>query len=188
MIELRPTELDGVVEVQPTVRRGKDGDDKRGYFLELWRENVYAELAAEPFVQDNSAYSVEGVVRGLHYQWPGPQGKLVTALYGVVFDVAVDIRRDSETFGQWVGVELRAEVGNQLWIPPGFAHGYAVRSPESLVAYKCTAYYDQQADKSVDWSDPDIGIEWEVADPILSKKDLDAPRLRDIAPDHLPTL
>lgn len=133
----------------------------------------------ESFVQDNHSRSVRGVLRGLHYQLPNPQGKLVRAVEGSVFDVAVDIRRGSPTFGKWVGVELSEENKRQLWIPAGFAHGFCVTSETAEVVYKCTTLYDGPSDRAIRWNDPAIGIEWPVDDPILSAKDAAAPLLSE---------
>jgi dTDP-4-dehydrorhamnose 3,5-epimerase len=179
-----PTELPGVVILEPRVFR-----DDRGYFYETWSRERYAAAGLpETFVQDNLSYSTRGVVRGLHYQHPGGQGKLVSVLRGAVYDVAVDIRRGSPTFGRWVGVELSAENGRQLYIPEGFAHGFAVMGDEALFSYKCTAPYNPAGEGSVLWDDPDLGIAWPVgsSEARLSGKDAAAPRLRDVAPGRLP--
>lgn len=177
------TALRGVVVIEPRIHR-----DTRGSFLETWRQDLYADALglSEPFVQDNASYSMRGVLRGLHYQHPSSQAKLIGVLYGAVWDVAVDIRRGSETFGRWVGQELSAEGGLQIYIPAGFAHGFVVTSPSALVAYKCTAYHDTAAEGVIRWDDPDIGIAWPVGEPVLSEKDRNAPRLRGIAVDRLP--
>jgi dTDP-4-dehydrorhamnose 3,5-epimerase len=180
-----PTELPGVVILEPRVFR-----DDRGYFLETWSRDRYAAagLPAE-FVQDNLSYSTRGVLRGLHYQHPRAQGKLVGVLRGEVYDVAVDIRRGSPTFGRWVGVTLSAENGRQLYVPVGFAHGFVVMGEEALFVYKCTAPYDPGGEGSIVWDDPDLGIRWPLpagAAPRLSPKDAAAPRLRDVPADRLP--
>jgi dTDP-4-dehydrorhamnose 3,5-epimerase len=178
------TSLPGVLLLEPRVFR-----DDRGHFLETWRADRYAAAGIrDSFVQDNVAVSSRGVLRGLHFQWPEPQGKLVMALEGAVFDVAVDIRRGSPAFGRWYGVELSAENGRQLWVPPGFAHGYLVLSERAVFAYKCTAYYRPEADRGVAWNDPEIGIEWPVEDPILSPKDSAAPGLSGLDAHLLPQL
>jgi len=170
-----PTNLPGVIIVEPQVF----GDD-RGFFMETYHAEKFREGGiAEPFVQDNHSRSVKGVLRGLHYQLPNPQGKLVRVVSGSVFDVAVDIRRGSPAFGKWTAVELSAENKRQLWIPAGFAHGFCVTSETAEVVYKCTTLYDGPNDRGIRWNDPSIGIEWPVTMPTLSKKDMDAPLLAD---------
>lgn len=146
-------------------------NDERGYFLESFQAARYQQLLAlqMPFVQDNVSYSKQGVLRGLHFQTRHPQGKLVCVLQGEIFDVAVDIRLDSPTFGKWQGVTLSPK--QQLWIPPGFAHGFAVLSPEALVEYKCTAYYHPEFEACLRWDDPDVAIQWPLDRPVLSAKD-----------------
>ncbi len=175
------TPLPGVLIIEPNVF-----GDARGFFLETWQAERYAEAGLPPFVQDNLSLSAKGVLRGLHYQEPDAQGKLVQVLQGEVFDVAVDIRRGSDTFGHWHGVDLSAGNKRQFYVPPGFAHGFVVTSDTALFAYKCTALYRPQHDHSLRWNDPDIGIAWPIAEPTLSAKDSDAPRLADILPDELP--
>jgi dTDP-4-dehydrorhamnose 3,5-epimerase len=163
--------------------------DARGHFLETWHHDRYVEAGiAAPFVQDNVSVSVAGVLRGLHYQQPKSQGKLVSVLQGTVFDVAVDVRRNSPTFGRWVGEELSGENGWQLYVPPGFAHGFVVLSSSAIFAYKCTDYYMVGAERSILWNDPDIGIAWPVTDPVLSDKDAAAARLSDLPDAALPAL
>lgn len=182
-MEVRPTDLPGVVEYRPRIF-----GDARGFFLESFNTRRYAgEGLGATFVQDNLSRSAHGVLRGLHFQHPQAQGKLVQVLEGTVFDVAVDIRRGSPTFGRWVGLELEAPVVNQLWIPPGFAHGFCVTSESALFFYKCTAYYDPAGDFSLRWDDPQLGIEWPLAEPVLSEKDAKAPSLAELAPENLPT-
>jgi dTDP-4-dehydrorhamnose 3,5-epimerase len=150
--------------------------DERGFFMETWSQQKFEELVTgKPtiFVQDNHSKSKKGILRGLHYQNEKTQGKLVRVVFGEVFDVAVDIRKESPTFGQWVGVYLSAENKRQLWIPEGFAHGFYVTSNEAEFVYKCTNYYDQTSECSVKWDDEDLGIEWPIEVlPILSEKDL----------------
>lgn len=177
------TPLAGILLIRPRVFR-----DERGSFLETWRRERYA-AAGMPvdLVQDNVAVSRRGVLRGLHYQYPEPQGKLVMALQGEVFDVAVDIRRGSPHFGQWYGTVLSEENGTQLWIPEGFAHGYAVLTETAVFAYKCSRKYHPEGDAAVRWDDPAIGVDWPVADPLLSEKDATAPRLEEIEPGRLPS-
>ncbi|HEV2527373.1 MAG TPA: dTDP-4-dehydrorhamnose 3,5-epimerase [Thermomicrobiales bacterium] len=176
------TELPGVVIIEPR----KFGDD-RGYFMETWNRDTYREAGLDlTFVQDNLSSSSRGVLRGLHYQLPSGQGKLVSCVQGEVFDVAVDIRRGSPTFGRWVGVSLSAENARRLYIPPEFAHGFQVVSETALFTYKCTDVYNKSAEGSVRWDDPAIGIDWPVADPSLSDKDRVAPLLADVPQDRLP--
>ena len=173
----------GLVTIEPDVF-----GDQRGYFLELWRSPRYAEHGIpEHFVQDNVSFSRQGVLRGLHCQHPDGQGKLVTVLEGEVFDVAVDIRTGSPTFGQWLGVTLSGETKNQLYIPEGFAHGFYVISPTALFMYKCTRIYNPQTEISVAWNDPDIGIQWPTDSPQLADKDRQAPRLKDLPAERLPS-
>ena len=156
-------------------------DDARGFFVESFNARDFVEAGLPTtFVQDNHSRSTRGVLRGLHYQYPLWQGKLVRALSGAIFDVAVDIRRESPNFGRWVGVELTAENHKQLYVPPGFAHGFCVLSEVAEMAYKCTALYEAADDAGVLWNDPDIGIDWPIDDPVLSAKDEKAPRLADL--------
>jgi len=154
--------------------------DHRGYFLETWQQQKLANLGfSEKFVQDNLSYSKQGVLRGLHYQYPTWQGKLVLAVQGEIFDVAVDIRRDSPTFGKWYGRVLNDQSHEQLYIPPGFAHGFCVLSESARVLYKCTDYYAPGEEFTLLWNDPEIGIDWPVKDPILAAKDAQGMRLKD---------
>ncbi len=139
------------------------------------------------FVQDNLSYSRRGVLRGLHYQWGHPQGKLITVVEGEIFDVAVDIRQGSPTFGHWVGVTLSARDYQQLYIPEGFAHGFCVTGDHATVCYKCTELYSPEEDRGIHWNDPTLAISWPVTDPILSSKDQALPTLADVPADHLPT-
>ncbi len=160
--------------------------DHRGFFLETYQKERYitAGIQAE-FVQDNLSRSQYGVLRGLHLQNPQAQGKLVSVVVGEVFDVAVDVRINSPTFGQWVGYPLTEENKHQLWIPAGFAHGFVVTSPDAIFSYKVDEFYAPQHEISILWNDPDIGIQWPVKDPKLSSKDADAKPLKDIDPDFL---
>ena len=169
------TRLPGVILLEPQVFR-----DERGLFFEAWSRRRYAAAGLNvDFVQDNVSCSRRGVLRGLHYQNPRGQGKLVSVLQGAVFDVAVDLRVDSPTFAQWVGVDLSEGTLRQLYIPEGFAHGFQVTSETAVVAYKCTAHYSPEDERSVKWNDPDIGINWPTGDPTLSAKDASAPLLRE---------
>jgi dTDP-4-dehydrorhamnose 3,5-epimerase len=158
--------------------------DDRGFFLETYHERKYQEAGlSETFVQDNHSFSLQGTLRGLHAQRRHPQGKLVRAVLGEIFDVAVDIRPESLTFGRWVGELLSGENFRQLYIPPGFAHGFCVLSETAHVQYKCTAFYDRDDEIGLLWNDSDIGIVWPIEKPILSPKDLAAPRLVEILQD-----
>ena len=156
-------------------------EDDRGFFMETWREDVFAKAGIEgPWVQDNHSRSSKGALRGIHYQIKQPQGKLVRATRGAIFDVAVDLRRSSSTFGQWVGQELSADNKAMLWIPPGFGHGFLALSDGAELQYKCTAYYAAEHDRTLAWDDPTLGIDWPLLHgeaPILSAKGAAAPRL-----------
>ncbi|MEM9301571.1 MAG: dTDP-4-dehydrorhamnose 3,5-epimerase [Pseudomonadota bacterium] len=181
-MEVQELGLPGVKLIKPRVF-----GDARGYFLETWNRERYGAAGIDvDFVQTNVSRSARGVLRGLHYQWPNPQGKLVYVTEGSVFDVAVDIRQGSPTYGQWVGASLTAESGHQLYVPPGFAHGFCVTSEWTTFCYLCTALYDAEADAGVRWNDPAIGVDWPIVDPSLSAKDEQAPLLADVAPDRLP--
>ena len=170
------TKLKGVVIVEPAVF-----EDPRGYFLETYHAGRYADGGIRgPFVQDNFSHSVRGTLRGLHYQLKHAQGKLVMALTGRIFDVAVDIRKGAPTFGQWVGVELSGDNKRQLYVPPGFAHGFCVLSETADVLYKCTDVYSPKDERGIIWNDPTVAIAWPVADPLLSRKDGSYQLLRDM--------
>lgn len=176
-----PLELPEVLLIEPDVHR-----DARGFFLETYHERKYREGGLEAtFVQDNHSRSAHGILRGLHAQRDNPQGKLVRVIEGRIFDVAVDIRRGSPTFKRWVGVELSAESFRQLWVPEGFTHGFCVLSESAQVEYKCTAFYDRDDELTIAWDDPEIGIDWPLEEPTLSKKDREAPRLAEVL-DLLP--
>lgn len=177
------TELPGVLILEPKVF-----GDERGFFMETYRRDDYAWYGIpRDLVQDNLSYSCRGVLRGLHLQWPYPQGKLVQVFSGEVFDVAVDVRRGSPTFGRWVGVRLSGKNKRQLWVPTGFAHGFYVTGPDALFAYKYSEFYHPETELSVRWDDPDIGIEWPlVGRPDLSPRDLEAGLLRDVPAARLP--
>lgn len=172
-IKVITTELPGVLIVEPEVWR-----DDRGHFNELYHREKYRAAGIDAdFVQDNFSFSRSGILRGLHYQLTKPQAKLVTALSGEIYDVAVDIRRDSPTFKKWVGVSLSGENKRQLFIPGGFAHGFCVLSETASVLYKCSQFYDPADDRSLLWSDPALGIRWPIKEPVLSGKDAAAPTL-----------
>ena len=180
-MKFKTTPLEGVILVEPTVH-----SDPRGFFLETYHQKKYAEGGiTATFVQDNHSRSGRGTLRGLHAQFRRPQGKLVRAVEGEIFDVAVDVRRGSATFGQWVGKTLTAENKWQLYVPPGFVHGFCVLSESAQVEYKCTDFYDQSDEYSVIWNDPDIAIEWPTDSPLLSARDRDALRLSELE-DRLP--
>jgi dTDP-4-dehydrorhamnose 3,5-epimerase len=181
-VEIIQTSLPGVLVIKPKVH-----DDPRGFFMETYRAEVLASSGIDDnFVQDNHSRSVRGVLRGLHYQLRQPQAKLCRVVSGEVFDVAVDVRMGSPTFGQWVGVTLSAENKLQIYVPRGFAHGYVVRSETADFLYKCSDYYDPADDRGVLWSDPAIGVAWEVHGPIVSAKDQQYLRLAEIPPEMLP--
>ncbi|WP_286714655.1 dTDP-4-dehydrorhamnose 3,5-epimerase [Marinobacter sp. tcs-11] len=172
-----PTTLKDCVVIEPQVF-----GDHRGFFLETFQAERYAEEASIslPFVQDNHSRSGKGVLRGLHFQITKPQGKLVRVVNGEVFDVAVDLRRDSPTFGQWEGVYLSGDNKRQFWVPPGFAHGFVVVSETADFEYKCTDYYDPADEGAIAWDDPDIGIKWPIDLEVkLSEKDANAPGFRE---------
>lgn len=181
-MELMETPIPGLIVIQPKVF-----GDERGYFLESYSAARYAQAGISVnFVQDNVSYSSRGILRGLHFQNPGTQGKLVTVLQGEAFDVAVDVRYGSPTFGKWYGLFLSGESKRQFWVPAGFAHGFVVTSEAALFSYKCDDYYQPQSEFSIIWDDPDIGIQWPVERPQLSAKDDRAKRLRDIHSADLP--
>ncbi|ASF48471.1 dTDP-4-dehydrorhamnose 3,5-epimerase [Methylovulum psychrotolerans] len=181
-MQVHKTDLPGVVIVEPKVF-----GDERGFFMETWNQARYAEMVtADAFVQDNVSFSRKGVLRGLHFQKINPQGKLVYVLQGEVFDVALDIRVGSPTFGQWASVVLSAENKRQFFIPAGFAHGFCVTSETALFAYKCTDKYNPQAEGSVLWNDPDLNIPWPTDAPELSAKDEKGTKLADFSVELLP--
>jgi len=175
------TELDGVVLIEPEVHR-----DERGFLLESFREADWRELDVDvEFVQDTHSRSGRGTLRGLHFQTSPGQAKLVRCLRGRIWDVAVDLRRDSPTFGQWAGYELDDDGHRQLFLPVGFAHGFCVLSDVADFAYKLSSYYDPGAEAGIAWDDPDVGVEWPISEPTLSERDRTAPTLAEIA-DSLP--
>ncbi|APJ89369.1 TPA: dTDP-4-dehydrorhamnose 3,5-epimerase [Enterobacter hormaechei subsp. xiangfangensis] len=172
------TKIPDVKIIEPTVF-----GDERGFFMETWQQKKFEDLVTgkpTQFVQDNHSKSKKGILRGLHYQTENTQGKLVRVVSGEVFDVAVDIRRDSSTFGQWVGVYLSAENKRQLWVPEGFAHGFYVTSEEAEFVYKCTDYYNPNSEHTILWNDPEVDIKWPIMTlPILSEKDMVGKRLNE---------
>lgn len=181
-MKLIASSLPGCVLIEPAVF-----GDSRGFFFETWNAERYAEQGLPGnFVQSNVSSSERGVLRGLHYQWPRPQGKLVTVLQGEVYDVAVDIRQGSPTFGRWEAFILSGENRRQLWIPPGFAHGFAVLSDTALFNYLCTDVYVKEADAAIRWNDAELAVDWPLSAPSLSAKDQQAPFLQDIPKDRLP--
>jgi dTDP-4-dehydrorhamnose 3,5-epimerase len=182
-MRITETKLPGVLVIEPDVF-----GDARGFFLETWNRERYLQAGFPDvgFVQDNHSRSGRGVLRGLHFQLRHPQGKLVQVVRGAVFDVAVDIRVGSPTFGQWVGCELNEENHRQMWIPPGYAHGFCVLSELCDFTYKCTDFYRPADEVGVIWNDPGIGIDWPLHSPALSTKDGSYPCLSEIHPDMLP--
>lgn len=183
-MKLIETGLPGLVVVEPVVH-----GDSRGFFMESWNAGRYGDAGLpDQFVQSNISRSASGVIRGLHYQHPGAQGKLVSVLQGRVFDVAVDIRSDSPTFRQWAGVELSASNHRQLYVPEGFAHGFCVLGDDALLSYLCTTEFNAEHDYGIAWNDPDIGIEWPIEPESLSEKDRNAPSLRHVPRERLPRM
>lgn len=173
------TGLPGLLVIEPDIF-----EDHRGQFLETWKQGRGPHLP--PFVQDNLSRSHRGVLRGLHFQHPNGQGKLVTVVHGGVFDVAVDLRRGGPTFGRWWGTRLTADDYRQLWIPEGFAHGFVALTDDAIVSYKCTALYSPADERTLRWDDPTVGIDWPISDPELSEKDRAAARLEELDDSELP--
>ncbi|GAB3728353.1 dTDP-4-dehydrorhamnose 3,5-epimerase [Luteimonas pelagia] len=181
-MKVHGTDLPGCLLVEPQVF-----GDARGWLFESWNRARFAEAGIDvDFVQANVSRSTRGVLRGLHYQWPNPQGKLVGVLEGEVWDVAVDIRRGSRTFGKWTAALLSAGNRRQFWIPEGFAHGFVTLSEHALFTYLCTAPYDRDADAGIRWDDASLAIDWPVAEPSLSPKDAKAPFLSGVPEARLP--
>jgi dTDP-4-dehydrorhamnose 3,5-epimerase len=182
-MRVHTTDLPGVLVIDPVVHR-----DERGFFVETYHADRYREHGiAAPFVQDNRSRSTAGTLRGLHLQLQRPQGKLIHVIEGEIFDVAVDVRRGSPTFGRWVSVSLSADTFRQVYIPPGFAHGFCVVSPVAQVEYKCTEVYNPASEIGIAWNDPAIGIAWPIREPQLSPRDSRHPTLSAIG-DALPVL
>lgn len=176
------TSLPGVMIIEPDAFV-----DSRGFFMETYHQDKYREYGIKPaFVQDNLSYSIRGTLRGLHYQFPHAQAKLVQVITGEIFDVAVDIRRGSPTLSQWIGINLSDENKRQLYIPGGFAHGFYVISETAFVVYKCSDFYAPDSEAGILWCDPELDIDWEVENPLLSDKDSKYPRLGDIPAERLP--
>lgn len=174
--------LPGVLIIEPKVF-----PDARGFFVETYNKDRYVASSIDvDFVQDNLSFSSKGVLRGLHYQNPHSQGKLVYVLQGEVWDVAVDIRQGSAHFGEWTAVTLSSENKKQFYVPPGFAHGFCVLSETALITYKCTDFYHPECDGGIRWDDPEIGIDWPVKEPLLSEKDRKQPLLKDVPTGRLP--
>lgn len=174
-MKITRSKLKGLVLIEPNVF-----GDSRGFFMELWNEERFSEAGLNmEFRQDNLSLSEKGVLRGLHYQNPNSQGKFVSVLEGSVYDVAVDIRQGSPTYGQWEGYTLDSEKKSQLYVPPGFAHGFVVTSEKALFCYKCTEVYHPEHEATVLWNDPDLGIDWPIENPNLSQKDLEGKPLKD---------
>lgn len=180
-MKIVPAQLPGVVVVEPEVF-----GDPRGFFLETWNQRRYRAAGIDAvFVQDNISVSRRGTLRGLHFQNPSPQAKLVSVLQGEVFDVVVDIRHSSPAFRQWQGVHLSAENKRQVFIPLGFAHGFQVLSERAMFHYKCTDFYSPKDELAIRWNDPALRIDWPIREPLLSEKDARAPLLSDLPPNRL---
>lgn len=181
-MQVTAAKIPGLLIIDPVVH-----GDARGFFVETYSRDRYAEAGVSgDFVQDNLSSSRRGILRGLHLQHPRGQGKLCSVIEGEVFDVAVDVRIGSPSFGKWEGVTLSSDNKRQLYIPPGFAHGLCIMSERALFSYKCTDFYSAENEIGVAWNDEDIGIEWPINAPLLSDKDRANPKLRDISPDRLP--
>ena len=181
-MKITNTQLPGVVIIEPDVF-----GDSRGFFMETYHKERYMATGIDTeFVQDNLSFSTKGTLRGLHFQYPHSQAKLVQVFRGEVFDVAIDIRKGSPTFGKWFGTTLSSDNKQQLFIPAGFAHGFCVLSETALFSYKCTEFYSPADERGILWSDPEIGIEWPINDPLLSDNDAQHPCLKDVNPERLP--
>jgi len=177
------TSLKEVLLIEPSVF-----EDKRGFFMETYQQKKYMDSGIESnFIQDNLSFSVRGTLRGLHYQFPHAQAKLVQVIKGEIFDVTVDIRRNSPTFAKWTGVHLSGKNRRQLYVPEGFAHGFCVLSETATFAYKCSDFYSPDSERGILWSDPDIGVDWPVENPVLSGKDRNYDYLKDVPTEYLPT-
>jgi len=175
-MKITPARLPDILVLDPIVHR-----DARGFFAETYHARRYRDAGLDAtFVQDNHSRSARGTLRGLHWQIGRQQGKLIRVVAGEIFDVAVDVRRGSPTFGQWVGIPITAESFRQVYVPPGFAHGFCVVSEQADVEYKCTDFYDPASERGLIWNDPDVGIEWPIADPTLSPRDRQHPSLAEL--------
>jgi dTDP-4-dehydrorhamnose 3,5-epimerase len=182
VVKVSETPLKGVLIIEPVVFK-----DSRGFFMETYHQKRYEESGINPFfVQDNISFSVRGTLRGLHYQHPHAQAKVVQVIAGEIFDVAVDMRRGSPNFGQWTGVRLSGENKRQIYIPEGFAHGFCVLSETAIFTYKCSDFYTPDCERGIFWSDPALGIDWPVKDPLISPKDSQFTSLKDVPPECLP--
>lgn len=176
-MQIKKTSIDDVLVFEPTVH-----GDHRGFFMETWRDEWFKKISPDlQFVQDNHSKSIQGTLRGLHYQVKKTQGKFIRVVQGEIFDAVVDMRKGSATFGQWTGVILSADNKKSLWVPPGFAHGFYVLSDTAEITYKCTEYYAAEYERSLLWNDPDIGIDWPLLDKvvIISDKDSQASQFKD---------
>ena len=181
-MKVTPTSLPDVRIIEP-----KAFEDRRGFFMETYHQRRYEQSNIDCiFVQDNLSHSVRGILRGLHYQLQYPQAKLVQVIRGAIFDVAVDIRQGSPTFGKWIGAHISDKNRHQIFVPEGFAHGFCVLSETADVLYKCTDFYAPDDEGGILWSDPGIGIDWPINDPLLSDKDSHYPCLKDVALERLP--
>lgn len=179
-MRVTPTTIPEVLIIEPVVFK-----DERGFFMETYHAERYQKMGIDAtFVQDNLSYSVKGALRGLHFQNPNAQAKMIQAIQGEIFDVAVDIRADSPTFGKWVGEYLSDKNQKQFFIPEGFAHGYCVLSPTALVAYKCSTLYSAADEKGIIWNDPELKIAWPGKNPLISEKDISLPQLRKASLPH----
>jgi dTDP-4-dehydrorhamnose 3,5-epimerase len=180
-MEIIPASIEDVLIIKPRVFR-----DQRGFFMETYRQDRYSDIGIhKTFVQDNLSFSVKGTLRGLHFQRKNPQAKLVQVISGEIFDVAVDIRHGSPTFGKWTGVYLSEQTLTQVFVPEGFAHGFCVLSETALFLYKCSDFYAPDDEGGILWSDPDIAIDWPIKDPVVSDKDRKHPCLRNMLPGQL---
>ncbi|MBN2033313.1 MAG: dTDP-4-dehydrorhamnose 3,5-epimerase [Deltaproteobacteria bacterium] len=183
-MKVLPTSLKDVLIIIPQIFQ-----DERGFFMETYQQKRYRESGIDcTFVQDNLSYSVQNTLRGLHYQHPCSQAKLIEVIKGEIFDVAVDIRRGSQTFGEWAGVRLSDENKRQLFVPEGFAHGFCVLSKKAVVYYKCSDFYSPENEGGILWADPQIGISWPVQNPLISQKDSMYEILNNIPPERLPVM
>ena len=181
-MKVSPTSIPDVLIIEPEVF-----EDTRGFFIETYHQKRYEQFNIDCiFVQDNFSHSVHGILRGLHYQLKHPQAKLVQAIHGAIFDVAVDIRQGSPTFGKWVGAHISDKNRRQIFVPKGFAHGFCVLSKTADILYKCTDFYAPDDEEGILWSDPGIDIDWPVTDPLLSDKDSKYPCLKDVPRENLP--